>query len=78
MQIELRDYRDLRNRVDLIVTIGMFKHVGPRNYSDYFKSVGTNLATDGLFLLHTIGTLRETVEKKEANLRAWERATQNG
>ena len=36
----------------------MFEHVGPRNHRQYFESVRRNLAEDGLFLLHTIGTLR--------------------
>jgi cyclopropane-fatty-acyl-phospholipid synthase len=58
VQIQLRDYRDVRGVFDRIVSIGMFEHVGPRNHRQYFESVRRNLAEDGLFLLHTIGTLR--------------------
>jgi cyclopropane-fatty-acyl-phospholipid synthase len=58
VRIELRDYRDVRESFDRIVSIGMFEHVGPGNYREYFESVRRNLAADGLFLLHTIGTLR--------------------
>lgn len=58
VEILLRDYRDIRDRFDRIVSIGMFEHVGPKNYREYFGSVRLNLASDGLFLLHTIGRLR--------------------
>lgn len=58
VEIRLQDYRDVRDTFDRIVSIGMFEHVGPRNYREYFNSVHLNLAPDGLFLLHTIGSLR--------------------
>jgi cyclopropane-fatty-acyl-phospholipid synthase len=58
VRIEIRDYRDVRESFDRIVSIGMFEHVGPGNYREYFESVRRNLTADGLFLLHTIGTLR--------------------
>jgi cyclopropane-fatty-acyl-phospholipid synthase len=58
VEIRLLDYRDVRETFDRIVSIGMFEHVGPRNYREYFETVRNNLATDGLFLLHTIGSLR--------------------
>ncbi|CNG03420.1 cyclopropane-fatty-acyl-phospholipid synthase [Yersinia frederiksenii] len=46
------------NRVvtDRIVSVGMFEHVGPKNYRTYFEVVSRNLKPDGLFLLHTIGS----------------------
>ncbi len=50
------DYRDLSGRFDHVVSIGMFEHVGPRNYRTFFDVVRRCLADDGLFLLHTIGT----------------------
>lgn len=55
IEIRLEDYRDVRGSFDRIVSIGMFEHVGVRNYREYFESVHRNLAQDGLFLLHTIG-----------------------
>ena len=58
VEIRLEDYRDVRGSFDRIVSIGMFEHVGPRNYREYFESVERNLAGDGLFLLHSIGNLR--------------------
>jgi cyclopropane-fatty-acyl-phospholipid synthase len=58
VEIRLQDYRDVRGTFDRIVSIGMFEHVGPRNYRDYFESAHRNLGSDGLFLLHSIGNLR--------------------
>ncbi|MGB7492957.1 MAG: cyclopropane fatty acyl phospholipid synthase [Candidatus Acidiferrum sp.] len=58
VEIRLQDYRDVRGSFERIVSIGMFEHVGPRNYRNYFESVRSNLTWDGLFLLHTIGSLR--------------------
>lgn len=54
VKIEFRDYRDLTERFDRIVSIGMFEHVGFKNYKTFMKVVARCLETDGLFLLHTI------------------------
>ncbi|WP_072568296.1 cyclopropane fatty acyl phospholipid synthase [Enterobacter sp. SA187] len=54
--ILLQDYRDLNEQFDRIVSVGMFEHVGPKNYATYFEVVDRNLKPDGLFLLHTIGS----------------------
>lgn len=56
VEIALKDYRDLHEHYDRIVSIGMFEHVGYKNYATYFKKLTSLLADDGLFLLHTIGT----------------------
>lgn len=56
VDILLQDYRDLNNQYDRIVSVGMFEHVGPKNYQTYFDVVAKNLKPDGLFLLHTIGS----------------------
>lgn len=56
--ILLQDYRDLNQQFDRIVSVGMFEHVGPKNYATYFDVVDRNLKPDGLFLLHTIGAIR--------------------
>ncbi|WP_159565240.1 cyclopropane fatty acyl phospholipid synthase [Budvicia diplopodorum] len=56
VEILLHDYRDLNNQYDRIVSVGMFEHVGPKNYQTYFNVVARNLKPDGLFLLHTIGS----------------------
>jgi len=51
----LQDYRDLRGRFDCIASVGMFEHVGPKNYDDFFATAHRLLEPEGLFLLHTIG-----------------------
>lgn len=55
VEIRLQDYRALTGTFDRIVSIGMFEHVGPKNYRTYFSKVAELLKDDGLFLLHTIG-----------------------
>ena len=55
VEIRLQDYRDVNDHFDHIISIGMFEHVGPRNYQAYMRAVHRNLKNDGLFLLHTVG-----------------------
>lgn len=55
VEFKLLDYRKLDGRYDKIVSIGMFEHVGPKNYAVYFDKVNQLLENHGLFLLHTIG-----------------------
>ncbi len=49
------DYRELGETYDRIYSIGMFEHVGHKNYRHYFKVIKRCLSSEGLFLLHTIG-----------------------
>ncbi|WP_340614881.1 cyclopropane fatty acyl phospholipid synthase [Xenorhabdus thailandensis] len=56
VKIILEDYRNLNLQFDRVVSVGMFEHVGPKNYDNYFNIVKKNLKPDGLFLLHTIGS----------------------
>ena len=55
VKIELKDYRELKEKYDRIISIGMFEHVGCSNYRTFMKVVHRCLKADGLFLLHTIG-----------------------
>ncbi len=55
VEIRMQDYRLLDEKFDRIYSLGMFEHVGYKNYYDYFKTIKNNLESDGLFLLHTIG-----------------------
>lgn len=55
VEIRLQDYRDVNDTFDHIVSLGMFEHVGVKNYRKYFDAVRKNLRQNGLFLLHTIG-----------------------
>lgn len=52
----LQDYRTLKGEFDKILVCGMIEHVGYKNYRELMESVHRNLAPNGLFLLHTIGT----------------------
>ena len=56
VDLRLQDYRDVNERFDRVVSIGMLEHVGPKNYKTYMEVVERNLEDDGLHLLHTIGT----------------------
>lgn len=49
------DYRDVEGTFDKIVSVGMFEHVGRKNYETFMKAAHRCLADDGIFLLHTIG-----------------------
>ena len=56
VEIELLDYRDLQGdeRYDCIASVGMFEHVGVRNFPTYFGVVRRLLKPGGLFLNHGI------------------------
>ncbi|RWS17405.1 cyclopropane-fatty-acyl-phospholipid synthase-like protein [Dinothrombium tinctorium] len=55
IDIRLVDYRDINEKFDRIVSVGMFEHVGEKNYRVFFEVVNRCLVDDGIFLLHTIG-----------------------
>lgn len=55
VEIEVKDYRDIEGMFDHIVSVGMFEHVGYKNYRTYMEIVAKHLKDDGLFLLHTVG-----------------------
>ena len=54
IKIELKDYRDLNETYDRIISIGMFEHVGYKNYRTFMEVMHRCLKPEGLFLLHTI------------------------
>ncbi|RFS26587.1 cyclopropane fatty acyl phospholipid synthase [Chitinophaga silvatica] len=55
VDIRLMDYRALNEEFDAIVSLGMFEHVGYKNYRTYMEVAHRCLKDNGLFLLHTIG-----------------------
>ncbi|WP_333873874.1 cyclopropane fatty acyl phospholipid synthase [Methylobacter sp.] len=61
IEIRLIDYRNLNETFDHIVSVGMFEHVGYKNYVDYMSVARKCLKDDGLFLLHTIGGNRSVI-----------------
>ena len=52
----LTDYRDVTEKFNRIVSVGMFEHVGVPHYREYFRKVKSILTEDGVALIHTIGT----------------------
>jgi cyclopropane-fatty-acyl-phospholipid synthase len=54
-----RDYREERGHYDRIVSVGMFEHVGPGHYRDYFAKIAELLTDDGVALVHTISHMSE-------------------
>jgi cyclopropane-fatty-acyl-phospholipid synthase len=60
LPVEIRevDYRDVDDRFDRVVSVGMLEHVGPRNYPTYFETLARVLDPDGLALVHAIGGRR--------------------
>lgn len=59
VQFHLRDYREDTNKYDRIVSVGMFEHVGKKNYREYFDKVKDLLTDDGVFVLHSVGRVNE-------------------
>ncbi|PIR94302.1 cyclopropane-fatty-acyl-phospholipid synthase [Candidatus Falkowbacteria bacterium CG10_big_fil_rev_8_21_14_0_10_39_11] len=55
VEIRLQDYRDVNEKFDHIVSLGMIEHVGYKNYQKYMEVARRCLKDSGLFLLHTIG-----------------------
>ncbi len=55
VELRFQDYRELNEKFDRVVSVGMFEHVGYKNYRTYMEVVRRCLRDDGLFLLHTIG-----------------------
>ena len=51
------DYREINEKFDKIVSVGMFEHVGRKFYKKFFSQVNRLLKNDGIALLHTIGSV---------------------
>lgn len=59
VETRLQDYRGINNEIfDHVVSLGMFEHVGYKNYRTFMKVAHNALKDGGLFLLHTIGSSR--------------------
>jgi len=55
VRFHLRDYRDIDERFDRVVSVGMFEHVGVRHYAEFFAKIKALTNDDALILLHSIG-----------------------
>ena len=53
----LIDYRELNEKFDRIVSVGMFEHVGRKFYKKFFKKIEKLLNNNGISLIHTIGSV---------------------
>ena len=56
LEFKLIDYRELNEKFDRIVSVGMFEHVGRKFYKTYFNVVSKLLKDNGVALIHTIGS----------------------
>jgi cyclopropane-fatty-acyl-phospholipid synthase len=54
VEIQLRDYREVTEQFDRVVSVGMVEHVGHKNYPTYMRAAARSLAKDGLFLCQGI------------------------
>ncbi len=69
VELELQDYRDINpeellgsgKKFDRVVSLGMFEHVGYKNYRTFMEIVYRSLKDEGLFMLHTIGGNKSVV-----------------
>jgi cyclopropane-fatty-acyl-phospholipid synthase len=57
VRFQLRDYREQTGVFQRIVSVGMFEHVGPNHYREFFRKVKELLTDDGIMLLHAIGRM---------------------
>lgn len=54
VHFRLQDYREITETFDNIVSVGMFEHVGKRQFPVYFQAAQRLLAPDGVMLLHSM------------------------
>lgn len=55
VDFDIKDYRNLTEAYDKIVSVGMFEHVGVPHYREYFEQIAARLNENGTALVHTIG-----------------------
>jgi cyclopropane-fatty-acyl-phospholipid synthase len=56
VQFVYRDFRDENHLYDRIVSVGMFEHVGRKQFPIYFRAIDRLLKDDGVAVIHTIGS----------------------
>ena len=57
VRFKLADYRNITEKFDRVVSVGMFEHVGRKYYKTFFRQVNSLLNDEGLALIHTIGSV---------------------
>jgi len=53
---KLMDYREMKEKFDRIVSVGMFEHVGRKFYNKFYNQINKLMKNDGVALIHTIGS----------------------
>ena len=53
----LQDYREMPEKFDRVVSVGMFEHVGKKNYREFFGKLDELMTDDGVAVIHSIGRL---------------------
>ena len=56
VEVRLQDYREVYGQFDAVVSIGMFEHVGWRNYRSFMEVVHRVMKKEGTAVLHTVGS----------------------
>ena len=56
VDFELTDYRNINEKYDRIISVGMFEHVGKEYFNEFFKKIKNILTDDGIMVLHSIGS----------------------
>jgi cyclopropane-fatty-acyl-phospholipid synthase len=56
VEVRLQDYRAVHGQFDAVVSMGMFEHVGWRNYRQFMEVVHRCLKKEGSAVLHTVGS----------------------
>ena len=56
VELRLQDYREVSGTYDAVVSIGIFEHVGYKNYRTYMETANRCLKDDGIAFIHTIGS----------------------
>ena len=57
VNFKLMDYRQLNEKFDRVVSVGMFEHVGRKFYKTFFAKINELLNDEGVALIHTIGSV---------------------
>ncbi|MGH9698406.1 MAG: cyclopropane fatty acyl phospholipid synthase [Candidatus Acidiferrales bacterium] len=58
VELRLEDYRELHDSFDCVVSLGMFEHVGCKNYGKFFDVARHAVRNAGRLYLSTIGSTR--------------------
>jgi cyclopropane-fatty-acyl-phospholipid synthase len=56
VDLRFQDYREVTGQYDAVISIGMFEHVGYKNYATYMAVVDRCLKPEGVALIHCIGS----------------------